>query len=672
MASPEQTRTQPIDRRFPRPIDSGAMASIYDVLIVGAGPAGGAAAYHCAAAGLSTLLVDRKPFPRVKVCGDGLTPRALRALARMNHSIIEGGWPKIEGIRFVRGGESGDLLFAHEPPPFSFGAVVPRRVLDDRIRQAAAGAGAEFRDATSVTGLASDREGAVTGVWLAASEGQIFCPSRLTILADGAHGRLARKLQGNGATSQPYRGLAVRQYVEGVSELAPFFEVRPISASSGSLLEGYAWIFPVGPGVANVGLGVLNRRRPLEGGSLGALFSAFVHDLAQTDSRFARAVPVGPLEGGTLSTSMTDPFALPRGVLCVGDAAGLVNPFTGEGIAAALESGELAAQTAIRSLHASSGRLSGRPYARSLVRAYGRQWRLRASSRHLSWLLSLSPPTGQNQPRGRILPALRALALDETPAPRSGITPLVAMIDTATDSVVRDLRKRIAARLKQTDTVLAELGRILCSPGESPAIWPLIIAAQIANEPLQDPLVRRGFLALALSSLAASLLEEARDSAEAESENTLAIMVGDCFLTEATVVASRLPQASYRRVAAASLATSRALLTESLVPFGETPASRIRSASEAAASLVLDAAGDFSSSRAGLLRCVGWCAETVDLLFQYDARPNAGTAEQLLAHLAVKFASNVPLPLAAMERKLRVLARDTLGELAARDRSAYP
>lgn len=646
------------------------MASTYDVVIVGAGPAGATAAYHCAAAGLSTLLVDRKSFPRVKVCGDGLTPRALRALERMSRSIVADEWPRIEGIRLVRDGKTGNLFFANEPPPFTFGTVVPRRILDDRIRRAAAEVGAEFRDVTSATGLVFNREGAVIGVRLSTPERQILCPSRLTILADGAHGRLSRKLQGNGSTNQPHRGIAVRQYVEGVSELAPFFEVRPISSPSGSLLEGYAWIFPVSPGVANIGLGILNRRRPVDTGSLGALFSAFIYDLARADSRFARAVPVGPLEGGTLSTSMNDPFALPRGVLCVGDAAGLVNPFTGEGIATALESGELAAQTAIRTLKASSGGRSGRTYARSLVRAHGRQWRLRASSRHLSWLLSLAPPKVQNQPGGQIFPALRTLALDEMPAPRAGISPLVAMIDTATDSVVRDLRKRIATCLKRTDTVLAELGRILCSPGESPAIWPLIIAAQIATEPLQDPVVRRGFLALALSSLAASLLEEAGDAADAESENTLAIMVGDCFLTEATAVASRLPQVSYRRVAAASLATSRALLAESAVPSGGTPASRIRSVSEAAAGLVLDATGEFSQSRTGLLRSVGWCAETVDLLFRSDAQPNDVTAEQLFAHLAVELASDVPLPLAAMERKLRVLARDRVRQLAAQDRSA--
>lgn len=645
------------------------MASTYDVVIVGAGPAGGTAAYHCAAAGLRTLLVDRKPFPRVKVCGDGLTPRALRALARMDPSMVSEKWPRIEGIRFVLGRENGDLLFTHEPPPFTFGAVVPRLVLDDNIRRAAAVAGAEFRDATSVTALAFDRAGDVNGVWLAASDGQIFCPSRLTILADGAHGRLARQIQGNGAASQRYRGLAVRQYVEGVSELAPFFEVRPLSTSSGSRLEGYAWIFPVGPGIANVGLGVLNRSRPLEGESLGDLFGDFLHDLERTDARFAQAVPAGPLEGGTLSTSMTDPFALPRGVFCVGDAAGLVNPFTGEGIAAALESGELAARTAILDLNAARGSSSGRPYARSLVRTYSRQWRLRSSTRHLSWLLSLPPPNGQNR-LGRILPALRALALDETPAPRPGIGPLVAMIDTATAAAVRDLRKQIATRLKRTDAVLAELGRILCSPGVSPSIWPLIIAAQIADKAVQDPLVRRGFLSLALSSLAAEILEEARDSSEAESENTLAIMVGDCFLTEATVVASRLPQDSYRRVAAASLATSRALLTESSRPFGAASTSRLRSTSETAANLVLDAAGEFSSSRVGIVRCADWCAEIVELLFEYDARPNAETAEQLLTRLAVEFATNLPLPLVTMERKLRVVARDTLRELAAQDRSA--
>jgi menaquinone-9 beta-reductase len=642
------------------------MPSTYDVVIVGAGPAGGAAAYHCAAAGLSTLLVDRKPFPRVKVCGDGLTPRALRALARMNLSSVTDGWPRIEGIRLVGARETGTLQFDDEPAPFDFGAVIPRRILDDEIRRTAEAAGAEFRDAVDVTDLGYDREGTVTGVWLRAATRRTWCAAPLTVLADGAHGRLSRQLQGEGATRNAHRGIALRQYLQDVVDLGPFFEVRPIALRDGSRLEGYAWIFPVGTGTANVGLGILNRSPAAERDSLSTLFADFVGALARTDPRFRRAEPAAPLEGGTLATAMTDPAALPRGVLCVGDAAGLVNPFTGEGIAAALESGELAARVAVATLTASGGP----SYRRLLTRTYSTHWRLRASPRHLAWQLSLSPPGARTGSLGRVSPALRALALDRPSTPRPRIAPLVAAIDPVTATMIGRLRRRIGARLRRTDAVLAELGRRLCSPADSSALWPLVVAAQAVTGPVHDPLVQRGFLALALSSLARSILEDARDATDAAGDNSVAIMVGDCLLTEAAAVACRLPRSPYRRVVAASLDASRALLARSAA---ETiPLVGPRSAAETAAALALDCTDGGGAARGAILASVGWCAETIELLFRQDTSPSRGIADELRARVAVDVAGldDLPRRLAAMLRRTREVARGSLAPPAAQQRSA--
>src|SRR5256885_16406545 len=114
-----------------------------DVLIIGAGPAGAAAAYHTARAGLATILVDRKSFPRGKVCGDGLTPRALRALDRIGVIDDDLLSSRVTGVRLIRGGTPPVVLtLATEPGRFNFGAVIPRTVLDDRIRKAAEAAGA--------------------------------------------------------------------------------------------------------------------------------------------------------------------------------------------------------------------------------------------------------------------------------------------------------------------------------------------------------------------------------------------------------------------------------------------------------------------------------------------------------------------------------------------------
>ncbi len=638
------------------------MPSIHDVVIVGAGPAGGAAAYHCAAAGLATLLVDRKPFPRVKVCGDGLT---LRALARMNLSAVTDGWPKIKGIRLVGARETGTLQFDDEPPPFGFGAVIPRRILDDEIRRTAEAAGAEFRDAVDVTDLGYDHEGTVTGIWLRAGTRRTWCPARLTVLADGAHGRLSRLLQGEGATRNAHRGIALRQYLQDVVDLGPFFEVRPVAWRDGSRLEGYAWIFPVAAGTANVGLGILNRSPVAERDALSTVFADFVGALARTDPRFRRAEPAAPLEGGTLATAMTDPAALPRGVLCVGDAAGLVNPFTGEGIAAALESGELAARAAVATLTASGGP----SYRRLLTRTYATQWRLRASPRHLAWQLSLSPPGGRTESLGRVSPALRALALDRPSTPRPRIAPLVAAIDPVTATMIGRLRRRIGARLRRTDAVLAEVGRRLCAPADSSALWPLIVAAQAVTGPVHESLVWRGFLALALSSLARSILEDAHDATDAVGDNSVAIIVGDCLLTEAAAVACRLPRLPYRRVVAASLDASRALLARSVETI---PLAGPRSAAETAAALALDCTDGAGTARGAILASVGWCAETIELVFRHDTRPSRGIADQLRARVAVDVAGldDLPRRLAAMLRRTREVARDSIAPAAAQQRSA--
>jgi geranylgeranyl reductase family protein len=660
------------DGRFSKPIDRTPMERRYDVVIVGAGPAGSAAAYHCASAGLSTLLVDRKSFPRPKVCGDGLTPRALRGLARMKLESLTEGCARILGIRFIRGIETGEFSYAHEPAPFDFGVVIPRLLLDNRIRQAAEGAGAEFAGEAQATALAFDSTRAVKGVWVHGAFGTSFCEARMTILADGANGRLSRKLRGDGRATAPFRGFALRQYLSGIGHLDPYFHVYTLPPSDGFRLAGYAWVFPVDEGIANVGVGILTGNVPRHTTRLDSLFSEFIERLALTDHRFTKATPMGPIEGGPLSTSMLDPWDLPPGVLRIGDAAGLVNPFTGEGIAYAIESGELAGQSVANALRASNARSpSSSEYARTLVTRHGRLWRLRASRRHLPWLLSsnLSKEATRNQMQ--VLRAVRNVALDQEPVQ----TPCPT---ASTEAFLNTMRARVAARLRRTDALLAELGYELCAT-DAPALLPLVIASQLGtSRTLQDSTVRRGLLATTLFSLAADILREVRDPAGnvANRDNTLAITVGDCLVTEATALAARLPQGLYQIISTACLTAVRALLIQSSkaaeVQRFESYYDALAAPTLVAASLVMETANVPEARSRATLETIRWYARTSFALAQLAHDPPPGLTEYIRMETARTDADSALLPpaLQSMIAHLRATASAILEGVDPMHRSA--
>src|SRR5205823_7704642 len=163
-----------------------------------------------------------------------------------------------------------------------------------------------------------------------------------------------------------------RQYCEGIRELEPYFEVyTPVTWQARSLI-GYGWIFPVGKTMANVGLGLLSDHKRLDEALVHEVFRSFLAGLCSRDRRLEAAQPVGPIEGDSLNACMVDPSLTSPGALLVGDAAGLVNVFTCEGIAYALESGELAARTVQRSGHKPERATVS--YGRQLVAQYPHHW----------------------------------------------------------------------------------------------------------------------------------------------------------------------------------------------------------------------------------------------------------------------------------------------------------
>lgn len=341
---------------------------IAEVVIVGAGPAGSALAVHLVGRGHDVLLLDRAVFPRDKTCGDGLTPRAIRPLARLGvlADLQAQGHGEVRGARLVApNGHVWDMRFAdYDLGLPTFGLVIPRHTLDETLLRRAIADGARFRAAAEVTGplrgpRAAGRATVVGVVGKRGGEPFQVC-ARLTVLATGAAIGLLRAF---GVLSAMPPGVnAIRGYFAGVPDLEDRFEFY----FERDLAPGYAWVFPVGADRANIGLGVFALGRGGRANNLRARLAEFM----QRHPRLRNATPVGPTRGYPIRIDFPDHPVIGDGFLVVGEAAGLVNPVTGEGIDLALESAEIAAEAIHAALTAGDTTRRGlRPYERVL---YGR------------------------------------------------------------------------------------------------------------------------------------------------------------------------------------------------------------------------------------------------------------------------------------------------------------
>ena len=330
-----------------------------DVAIVGAGPAGSVAAQRLAAAGAQVVLLERATFPRDKPCGDGVSANGLAALARSGLSEWASQFPAPEVLRLTPpDGQPLDVR-PDAGDGHCYGRTIPRRLLDARLAQAAMEAGARLVEGAQVRGV----EWANAGLTVVA-EG-LKVTAQLVILADGSNAVVTRRL---GLAQGSPELVAVRQYLAGDTGPPRRLEIHFQRES----IPGYTWLFPMGDGRVNVGTGTFIRRVRQGKTSLRETLARFVNDSAATNGRLARAEPVGPLRGHPLRTRLGDTRTHADRVLVAGDAAGLVNPLSGEGIASAMESGELAAAYALAALP--TGDFSARalaPYSRALKARYG-------------------------------------------------------------------------------------------------------------------------------------------------------------------------------------------------------------------------------------------------------------------------------------------------------------
>jgi geranylgeranyl reductase family protein len=346
-----------------------------DVIVVGAGPSGSTTAYYLAQAGLDVLLLEKSRFPREKVCGDGLTPRAVKALVAMGVPVSEeDGWLRNKGLRVISSGMRLELPWPELTTYPGYGLVRTRMDFDQRLAQRAQQAGARLIEGVNVTGpVRDDRTGRIIGVTARPDGGeQQVYRARLVIAADGNSSRLSVSMGLRKRDDRPI-GVAVRAYYTSPRTDDDYLESWLDLWDEDRLLPGYGWIFGMGDGTSNIGLGLLNTSTAFGHTDYHALLHRWLAGMPG-EWGFTEENRVGPVRGAALPMAFNRTPHYTNGLLLVGDAAGMVNPFNGEGIAYAMESGEIAARVVTQALawpDAAGTERVLHGYPRVLADAYG-------------------------------------------------------------------------------------------------------------------------------------------------------------------------------------------------------------------------------------------------------------------------------------------------------------
>jgi geranylgeranyl reductase family protein len=369
-----------------------------DVIVVGAGPSGSTAAYYLAQAGLNVLLIEKSRFPRDKVCGDGLTPRAVKPLLAMGVDVSEeAGWLRNKGLRVIGGGVRLELDWPELSSWPGYGLVRTRASLDEQLARRAQAAGAKLLEGTTVTGPVLDGDGRIVGVETSAqpeekskarsrsdnaerghgSASGVTYRARVVVAADGNSSRLSVAMGLRKRDDRPM-GVAVRTYYTSPRHKDDYLESWLDLWDGDRLLPGYGWIFGMGDGTSNVGLGLLNTSDAFGKTDYRDLLKRWLKSMPE-EWGYVEENRTEPVRGAALPMGFNRTPHYHKGLLLAGDAAGMVNPFNGEGIAYAMESGQLLARVVAQALARPTGAETERvlrSYPDELQAAYGRYYTL--------------------------------------------------------------------------------------------------------------------------------------------------------------------------------------------------------------------------------------------------------------------------------------------------------
>ncbi len=321
------------------------------IMVVGGGPAGSAAAYWLARSGHQVTLVEKKEFPRNKTCGDGLTPRAIRQLLDMGFDFDVTDFHKITGLRSYAG---DDLMLEMNWPEHSrfpnWGGVIRRRDLDQQVARLAEKQGVEVLQKTEAKPVIED--GRLAAVTLSHDgETEVVRPG-MVIIADGSLNRFGRALGTSRRKDYPM-GLAARGYYRSPRSADTFLESQlDLRDDSGATMPGYGWVFPLGDGTVNVGVGLLSTFKRWKHVNTTKMMNDYVAHSSPEYWDLGDHSKISDPEGGKLTMSFSKGPLVGSNWITVGDAAGAINPWNGEGISYGYETGRLAAESVTQALGA--------------------------------------------------------------------------------------------------------------------------------------------------------------------------------------------------------------------------------------------------------------------------------------------------------------------------------